>query len=240
MNRSTAERISTENPQARQGRLTARPRPVSTGAQARGLQRLGLSDGRDGLLFVPAGYSPDRPAPLVLMLHGSGGDARNGLLPLQKLADGAGTLLLAVDSRDYTWDIVLGAYGPDVAFIDRALGWTFERYHVDPARVAVEGFSDGASYALSLGIANGDLFTHVLAFSPGFAAPPSQAGEPRLFVSHGLNDRVLPIDACSRKLTPKLERAGYELRYREFNGPHTVPAEIAREALDWFVGGGQG
>jgi len=36
------------------------------------------------------------------------------------------------------------------------------------------GFSDGASYALSVGITNGDLFTHVIAFSPGFVAPARQ------------------------------------------------------------------
>lgn len=38
---------------------------------------------------------------------------------------------------------------------------------IDPAHVAIGGFSDGASCALSLGLVNGDLFTHVMAFSPG-------------------------------------------------------------------------
>jgi predicted esterase len=33
-----------------------------------------------------------------------------------------------------------------------------------------------------------------------------------------------------------LERAGYDVTYREFDGPHTVPPDIAREAADWFVG----
>src|SRR3712207_7974813 len=51
------------------------------------------------------------------------------------------------------------------------------------------GFSDGASYALSLGIPNGDLFTHLVAFSPGFAAPDGQRGHPRVFVGHGVDDR---------------------------------------------------
>jgi hypothetical protein len=26
------------------------------------------------------------------------------------------------------------------------------------------------------------------------------------------------------------------VRYREFEGPHTVPPDIAREAVDWFLG----
>jgi phospholipase/carboxylesterase len=33
---------------------------------------------------------------------------------------------------------------------------------------------------------------------------------------------------------PQLRRAGYDVRYREFDGPHTVPGDIAREALDWL------
>ncbi|MDP8973294.1 MAG: alpha/beta hydrolase-fold protein [Actinomycetota bacterium] len=117
----------------------------------------------------------------------------------------------------------------------QALESTFNRYAVDPARVAVGGFSDGASYALSLGITNGDLFTHVLAFSPGFVMPAGKRGSPRLFVSHGTRDEVLPIERCSRRIVPQLERAGFGIRYREFEGGHAVPPDVAREAVSWFV-----
>jgi phospholipase/carboxylesterase len=89
--------------------------------------------------------------------------------------------------------------------------------------VALGGFSDGASYALSLGLTNGDLFTHLIAFSPGFMAPGGEVGRPRCYVAHGTRDAVLPIDRCSRRLVPVLERAGYAVRYHEFDGPHTVP-----------------
>ena len=227
-----------------EGRLTARPGlPRETGPT--GLQRLGLAPGRDGFLYVPPsyrgyrgyrGHQADRPAPLVLLLHGAGGEARGGLSPLQPLADEAGVLLLSPDSRDRTWDVIVkGGYGPDADFIDRALAHTFARYAVDPKRLGIGGFSDGASYALSLGITNGDLFTHVLAFSPGFMSPAAQEGAPRIYISHGKQDRILPIDACSRRLVPKLEDAGYGVRYHEFDGPHTVPPDVAREALDWFL-----
>ncbi|HYH46455.1 MAG TPA: phospholipase, partial [Thermoanaerobaculia bacterium] len=108
---------------------------------------------------------------------------------------------------------------------------------VDAARLAIGGFSDGASYALSVGLTNGDLFTHVLAFSPGFMAPARQEGKPGIYVSHGTRDEVLPIARCSRQLVPQLEQSGYQVIYREFDGPHTVPAEIARQATNWLVGG---
>ncbi len=219
---------------AEQGRLLARPAPPE-GTGPRGLQPLALDAARDGLLYVPAGYQADRPAPLVVMLHGAGGNAQHGLAPLLRHADTAGLILLAPESRRQTWDVLRGGFGPDIAFVDRALAQTFGRYAVDPARIAVEGFSDGASYALSIGITNGDLFTHVMAFSPGFMAPAGQEGEPRLYISHGVHDDVLPIDLCSRRIVPQVERAGYDVRYREFDGPHTVPDEIAREALAWFT-----
>jgi predicted esterase len=170
------------------------------------------------------------------MLHGAGGHARHALDPWLELAEAAEVLLLAPDSRGPTWDLILDDYGPDVAFLDRALETVFARYAVDPERVALEGFSDGASYALSLGLANGELFTHVVAFSPGFLAPPEQQGQPRLFISHGTGDQVLPIGPCSRRIVPRVEQAGYAVRYHEFDGPHTVPEDVAHEALEWFTG----
>ncbi len=225
--------VQSDQRAAEEGRLLARPAKTEDAA-AVGLHPLGLGGRRDGLLYVPAGYRSDRPAPLVLLLHGAGGDAEHGLAPLRRMADSAGLILLAPTSGRQTWDVILGGFGPDVAFVDRALAHIFGRCAVDPTRLAVGGFSDGASYALSLGLTNGDLFTHVLAFSPGFMAPGDPRGRPRLFLSHGTEDRVLPIGSCSRRIVPQVRRAGYDVTYREFDGPHTVPAEVAREAVDWF------
>jgi phospholipase/carboxylesterase len=223
-----------------EGHLRARPAQemVATVGPV-GLQSIGAGVTRgDYLLHVPETYQTASPAPLMLWLHGAGGRARAFLSSeLQGQADAAGMLLLVPTSKEYTWDVVVGRgrYGPDVAVIDRVLESTFNHYAVDPARVAVGGFSDGASYALSLGITNGDLFTHVLAFSPGFMVPAGRRGTPRVFVSHGTRDEVLPIDRCSRRIVPQLERAGYEIRYREFEGGHAVPPDVAREAIGWFV-----
>ena len=217
-------------------RLLARPGQPKDEARP-GLYSLILGEERDALLYVPDGYRPEQPAPLVLSLHGAGGDETAGLYPLHELADEAGLILLAPASRGRTWDVVLGGFGPDIDFIDRALNATFDRCAVDPARIGVAGFSDGASYALSLGITNGDLFSQVLPFSPGFAAPAGQRGVPRFFISHGTRDAVLPIDRTSRRVVPQLREAGYEVLYREFDGGHTVPDEIAREGLVWFLAG---
>ncbi len=218
-----------------EGRLRARPVGTSTGAAPVGLRMLERGGARDGYLYVPASYRPEQPAPLVVLLHGAGEDARDGLALLRAHADEAGLMLLALNSRGPSWDFIRGGYGPDVAALDRALEEAFSSYAVDPSRVAAGGYSDGASYALSLGITNGDLFTHVMAFSPGFMAPAGQVGSPRIFVSHGVRDGWLPIERCSRRIVPQLEHAGYDVTYREFDGPHVVPPTIGREAAYWFT-----
>ena len=168
-----------------EGRLRARPGTEAIGSAPVGLRPLGIGGTRDNYLYAPPTYHPENPAPLVLLLHGAGGHAHHGLALLKDLADAFGLILLAPASREPTWDILVGQYGPDVTIIDRALEWAFSRYVFDLRSVAIGGFSDGASYALSLGITNGDLFTHVIAFSPGFAAPAAQRGYPRIFISHG-------------------------------------------------------
>ena len=230
----TADTEDNSSVAARSGRLLARPSKVNQNA-SRGLLRLGLGNLRDGLIYVPPGYQADRPVPLVLSLHGAGGNANQGLRLLQQHADRSGFILLAVESRRSTWDMLLGGYGPDVEFINRALTRTFSRYAVDPARVAIAGFSDGASYALSLGITNGDLFNRIIAFSPGFMAPAEQRGKPLIFISHGKRDKVLPIDKCSRRIVPQLQSAGYAVRYREFDGPHTLYKDVSQEAATWWL-----
>jgi predicted esterase len=208
-----------------QGRLLTRP-PASppNGEAPAGLHRLGSA-----LLYVPPG---DRPKRLVVTLHGAGELPEGAIALLRPYADDGGLILLAPKSQGPTWDIAQGGFGPDVAAIDRLLERVFARYPVDD--VAVAGFSDGASYALSLGLTNGDLVHWVVAFSPGFVAFQTPTGQPRLFISHGTHDSVLPIGRTSRRGVPRLRAAGYSVRYREFDGDHEVPPQIAREAAAWL------
>lgn len=230
------EQYDVEEMAAEQGRFNARPDAILSGEPyTAGLQSLEMGNGRDGVLYVPPGLAAGQPAPLVLVLHGATGNGERAVNALLPFADHKRLVLMAPDSLGRTWDVLMGGYGPDVARIDRALQQVFRRVRVDSSHIAIEGFSDGASYGLSLGIANGDLFTHVLAFSPGFCWPPGQTGAPKMFVSHGRMDQVLPIDMCSRMLVPALRGAGYDVRYEEFDGPHTVPREIAKLAVEWFL-----
>jgi predicted esterase len=215
-------------------RLTARPgKPRGTATP--GLSPIGMPDaGRDGQLYVPTSLDPKRPAPMLLALHGATQNNEVMINRLSSVADTLGAALLAPDSRGRTWDAIRGDFGDDPAFIDRALARTFDKCAIDPARIWLCGFSDGASYGLSLGLANGDFFSRVLAFSPGFVIPAERHGKPRIFVSHGRQDPILPIDRASRAIVPQLKREGYDVRYDEFEGGHRMPPEVLAAAIQWL------
>jgi len=217
-------------------RLSARPgEPVNP--LPPGLMPLGFASGRDGYLLIPTSNQSDVAAPLMLVLHGAGSSADEMLDFRSADAEREGILLLAVDSRGSTWDAMRGVYGPDVAFLDQALAYVFARCRVDPSHVIVEGFSDGASYALGLGLANGDLFTRVVALSPGFIPgfDDEPVGNPPIFVAHGTQDAILPIDETSRPLVAALREQGYTVEFVEHAGGHNVPAAVAAEALAWSL-----
>ena len=215
----------------RDGRLLARPRAVSKPAPP-GLTSLSIGRDRDGLLYVPEAAKAG-PIPLVVLLHGAGGSAQGVHRRIFGGADSIGFAVLVPDSRGATWDAIRGIYGPDIAFIDSALKVTFSRVNIDPARIIVSGFSDGASYALAIGRMNGDLFSRIVAFSPGFIPPSTATGKPAVYITHGDNDQILPFEVTSQRIVPALKRTGYEVTLKQFVGGHTVPADLAREAFQW-------
>ncbi len=175
--------------------------------------------------------------PLLVMLHGATGSWQRVLKRLGPIADHA--LVVLQYSLGQSWDVLEGGYGPDIRSIDAALRRVLAVWAIDGTRCAVARFSDGASYAVSLALMNGPLFTHCLAFSPGFAAPLKVAGRPAFCVSHGTADEILPIATCSRRLVPKLERSGYQHQYMEFPGQHEVPPDVQAAALAFLLAGDQ-
>ena len=218
----------------RRGRLAGRLDMSVVDTLPTGLQEITVGGVVAALTYVPA-MPASVPRQLVVVLHGAAGAPRGAIDLLLGHADAAGLLLLAPASHTASWDLVTGGYGPDVDRIDRCMTVVSRRYAIDPDTVAIAGFSDGASYALSLGVANGDVFRSVVAFSPGFLAPPSRAGDPRVFISHGQSDPVLPIDRCGRRIVAALRQGGYEVAYQEFVGGHEVPARIVERATNWLV-----
>ena len=220
------------NPSPVPSRLLARP-PDGRGSNvASGLYE--LADG--ALLRVQPAIADGERCALLVLFHGARSTAAAGQALFAEREEDANAIVLAPQSAGSTWDVIEGGFGVDVRRVDRALTSVFNACTVDTSRVVFGGFSDGASYALSLGIDNGDLARHLVAFSPGFAAPAAPRGQPRILVTHGIRDSVLPVDRCSRRLVPRLRDAGYDVTYEEFDGGHIVPPELIRRAIRWLDG----
>lgn len=215
------------------GRLRTRHSPATETTKP-GAYPLGLRRDRDGVLYLPPQYSHDAPIPLVLLLHGAGGSGARIVRRFQTYADDLGIAFVAPDSTAATWDRN-DRLVSDVEFIDRALAVAFRRVRTTPDRLRIGGFSDGASYSLSVGLTNGDLFSRILALSPGFCGPAQEHGKPLLYFTHGTRDDILPIEITSRRIVPMLQRAGYSVEYHEFDGMHETPPEITRPAFEWLI-----
>jgi phospholipase/carboxylesterase len=170
------------------------------------------------------------------MLHGHSGHAERTIKAVAPDAERLGILVVAATSRGPTWDVVWRKYqrfGPDVAFVDAALAYVFDRFTVDPRRVVIAGFSDGATYALALGLGNGDLFSRVVALAPEYLpATARRIGKPPVFIAHGLTDDEHPIDKTSRRIVAEIRAAGHPLEYEEYQGGHHPPPGVFGRALE--------
>jgi phospholipase/carboxylesterase len=214
-------------------RLTVRPLDAaSLPPLAPGAHRLGLGRRRDGLLFVPKSLSArGTTVGLVVFLHGNGNGGDWSVEATAASAEREGVLVLAPSSRGNTWN--RREFGRDVAFIDAALAKVFDHFAIDPRRLVLAGYSDGATFALEVGLANGDLFSHVVALAAEKLLPAPRVGNPPVLVVHALGDKVHPIDATSRRIVPALRAAGYQVTYNELHGGHWLTPEIIPRAFEW-------
>ena len=208
---------------ARGGDSVLRVRPHQpTTSVAPGEHALDLGGDRDGLLIVPQQYRPDKAAPLALMLHGAGGHARR-LASLLSMANSLGVVLLVPESRGTTWDAIRGSIRAR-----RGLHQPGARPDVH----ALRGGSPKARHRRLLRRRDLRPVARARQRQPlhardgvlaGLHRCPPAVRKPRIFISHGRSDTILPIDVTSRRIVPELEDAGYAVTYKEFDGPHAVP-----------------
>lgn len=197
--------------------------------------------------YLPKGMTA-APRPLLVALHGAGGEPANVLAAFRAHADAHGIVLLIPRSEKGTWDMIedlksrLGAemnvqprYGKDLDALDSALADLFARVAIDRARIGIMGFSDGATYALSVGTANPQLFSAVIALSPGPAFTKKYDKAQRVFVSHGEQDQVLPF-TNTRGAVARMRGRGMTVEFEAFDGRHEVPAAVRDRAIAFFIG----
>ena len=206
--------------------------------------------GEHAFFYRPSGAT-SLPRPLIVLLHGAGMSARDFLDGARAEADRCGCLLLSVQSTGATWDTIGMVrkaakdgrasrdqlFGADAGRVEQALSAVLRSPDADSRSVMLFGFSDGASYALSLGLANPSIFRGVIAVAPGFHLEPA-AIDPRqrLFVAHSPTDRILSFERTRDDTVTSLRNAGFAVRFRPFEGGHRVDKSVLAEGVDFVLG----
>jgi predicted esterase len=208
----------------------------------------------DAVAYVPksAGANP----PLLVLLHGAGRQRLTMIQHFEPEADARGLVLLAPTSRGPTWDAVaIGERMPspdsplahtvarrfsvsrDEKRVDAAVANLAKLVPTDRARTVLAGFSDGATFALAMGMSRYEPFAAVIAWSPGIALETEQpARGRRVFVSHGRQDPLLAYQTTCRDIVPLLQAEGASVTFLPFNGVHDAPKPVKDAFLDAIFG----
>jgi predicted esterase len=222
--------------------LTARPVAGASGLP------IGASTLPGGALAYRPPSASGVQLPLVVLFHGYGFSAEQFMTIMKPVADRWGFMLVAPKAEHVTWDMIYRGmngqsrsrvisqpkprFGKDIATIDTALRTMFATAPVDPKHVVLLGFSDGATYALSVGLANPQLFTTVISLSPGFVVFPDEVSKgQKVFVAHGTKDERLEFSNTRDSIVGPMQKAGMQVRFRSFDGPHVINRDALREAL---------
>lgn len=174
---------------------------------------------RTYLLMVPETAKPEHPAPLVVLLHGSG---RNGQSLMDKWKDlgvKEGIVLVAPDASS-TEGWRSPADGPD--FLHEVVSEVKAEYAVDPRRMYVWGHSAGATFALYMGLFESDYFAavaiHAGALRPADGVIVERASRKIPFhIAVGTVDRFFPLEAV-RATRDMLIKSGFSVDLVEMKG----------------------
>ena len=171
--------------------------------------------------FLPTGYEPNYPYPLVVFLHGHGGSDEQMLRLAPRLSRrnyicislrGPHPLGQRPDGRAaFTW----GSDGDDDSQVEdyvlRAVEETRRRYHVHSERIYLAGFREGAALAYRLGLLYPERFGGVVSLNgvmprggPLLRLP--EVRHLRVLIGHGIANAVVAARPGPRRLPPALHR----------------------------------
>jgi poly(3-hydroxybutyrate) depolymerase len=177
-------------------------------------------ESRTYYLFVPDS-AKEKPAPLIVMLHGSGRDGRILLEHWQSLAKKEGIILAGPDATHREgWNMAKD--GPVLVrdVVDDVKG----KYAIDPKRVYLFGHSAGAIHALDIGVLEPEYFAavavHAGAMEPEMAPYLHRAARKiPIAIWVGTNDRFFPLEPV-RATRDALNKEGFNAQLTEIKG-HT-------------------
>jgi polyhydroxybutyrate depolymerase len=182
--------------------------PVAPGRYVETMQAGGFN--RKYILHVPNGYSPDRPTPIVLMLHGYSGSADRveRTSGIKEAAEREGWISVfpqgVGDPPGWNAGFInlTGKNVNDVEFIGNLLDRISKKFNVDGKRIYVAGHSNGAMMANALASKLSDRIAAIAPVS-GLVGitTSSMISKPKKPVSvliiHGVRDPLVGYDKDS-------------------------------------------
>jgi phospholipase/carboxylesterase len=195
---------------------------------------------------VPEAAAEGQPWPAVVMVHGWLGN--ENVMSIFERTVPAGVVLvyprapITVKPDSYGWFTLddPATFAPGLNALEAFIRALPDAYPVDPARVVLMGFSQGAAMCLSLLLKQPELATGVAGlagFLPqqaqAWAAPGRLAGK-RVLLSHGTEDETVPV-AWAKAAVERLRFAGAEVRYEEYPVGHKLNAQGMKDLKAWMA-----
>jgi poly(3-hydroxybutyrate) depolymerase len=195
-------------------------------------------------IYLPTNYDKSKKYPLVVLLHGAGGDETNFLEAYghlwPKLAEQRGYILASVNGRG-----PLSGYrketGGEQDVLD-VLDLMKSHFSIDASRVYLGGHSMGGGGTWAIGLKYPDRFAGLIpiAGSSAMLAPGLEAGLkagkriPVMMVC-GVKDALVPVAGC-RAIAEKAKALNAPVKYAEYaEGDHLSVAVISiPDIFDWL------
>ncbi len=181
------------------------------------------------VVVPPSSVERTTPAPLIIALHGAGGDENMfvdayGAGVLTRLADSLGAMIVSPLANGFT-----------PAMFDTLVAVMSREYTIDAKRIYVVGHSMGAGLTSSLANARGTRIAAVACIAGG-AAITAAGAPPALFIT-GTLDPVIPA-ARVKSAADATRAAGQRIEYRELasEGHTLIVGRVLPDAIAWLFG----
>src|SRR5262245_5870545 len=199
--------------------------------------------------FLPVHYEPRYPYPLLVFLHGQGGNEEQILRLAPRLSRRnyisiglRGPVALGSERQDrpaFSWgDAAHETLVED--YLLRAVEQTRRSYHIHSERIYLAGFGEGATLAYRLALTFPEKIGGVISLN---GALPRQGGplfrlpairQFRVFIGHGIANAVVPLSLAQRDARV-LYAAGVQVEMRSYPATHKLHPDMLRDINRWII-----
>lgn len=161
---------------------------------------------RTYIVHVPPGYKSVQPAPLIIMLHGGAADATmmRRISGMNKYADQSGIIVAypngtgRLKSKLLTWNAggccgySIGRKVDDISFLRQLIAKLRQEYAIDPSRIYLAGYSNGAMLALLAASRMSEIAAVASVAGSMTGKEPKPNGAVSVLMIHGRRDHHVP------------------------------------------------